>query len=367
MFYLLVKHLVMTSSELLQARLSNQQISAHQFQTPGEVVKWLGAVQAQDYLSALYAIGLRMNETKEAAVEKAIADKTIVRTWPMRGTLHFVPAEDAKWMLALLTPRIISRAQGIYRQSGLDKNVFVKSRKLVTKALQGGNQLERKEIYAILEMAKISTSETRGLHILGFLAQEGLICFGSRMGKKQSFVLLDEWIPVSKNLKGNEALAELAKRYFTSHGPASLQDFAWWSGLTVSAAKEGLNPVKNFFVEEKINGQSFWMTGQTFVNTKTLSTYLLPAYDEYLVAYRDRSAALETIHTKNVLNSNGIFSPSLIINGKVEGTWRRTIDKNEVLLQILPFKPLSQIKKRAISLAAKQYSNFLGAKLKLQY
>ena len=356
----------MTSSEILQARLFNQQISAHQFQTPGALVKWLGAVQAQDYLSALYAVGLRMNDTTEAVIEKAIADKTIVRTWPMRGTLHFVAPEDAKWMLALLTPRIISRTQGVYRQSGLDKNIFAKSRKLVTKALQIGKQLERKEIYAILEKAKISTSETRGLHILGFLAQEGLICFGPRMGKQQGFVLLDEWVPVSRNIKGDEALAELANRYFTSHGPASLQDFVWWSGLTVSDAKKGLDLVKNYFVDEKFNNQSFWMSEQTSFNT-TRSAFLLPAYDEYLVAYRDRSAALEPIHTKAVLTTNGIFSPSLIINGKVEGTWKRTVNKNEVLLQIFPFKPLSQIKKKGIAYAAKQYSNFLGVKLRLQY
>lgn len=367
MIYLLAQTSGMTSSDILKARLWNQQISEHQFRTPGEVVKWLGAVQAQDYLAALYAVGLRLNKTNQTAVEKAIADKTIVRTWPMRGTLHFVPAEDAKWMLALLTPGIIARTAGIYRQAGLDKNVFEKSRKLITKTLQGGKQLERKEIYAILEKGKISTSDSRGLHILGFLAQEGLICFGPRIGKQQSFVLLDEWVPVSKDLNGDEALAELTKRYFTSHGPASLQDFVWWSGITVSAAKKVIDFVKSSFVEEKFNGQSFWMGNQTNFNKKNLSTYLLPAYDEYLVAYRDRSAALDTRHTKSVLTTNGIFNPSLIINGKVAGTWKRTINKNEVVLQILPFRPLSQINKRAITHAAKQYSEFLEARLKLQY
>lgn len=357
----------MTSSELLRERLSNQQISSHQFQTPGEVVKWMGAVQAQDYLSALYAVGLRMNQTTEAAVEKAIADKTIIRTWPMRGTLHFVAPEDAKWMLALLTPRIISRTQGIYRQSGLDKNVFAKSRKLVTKALQGGKQLGRKEIYEILEKAKISTAQTRGLHILGFLAQEGLICFGPRIGKQQGFVLLDEWVPAGKNLNGDEAVAELTRRYFTSHGPASLQDFVWWSGLTVSTAKKGIELVKKGLVEEQVNGQIYLMSEHTPLNKKMQSTYLLPAYDEYLIAYKDRAAALETIHTRNVLTINGIFNPSFIIDGKVEGTWKRTIDKNEVLIEIFPFNPLSEIKKKAITRVAKQYSNFLQAKLKIQY
>ena len=236
----------MTLQNLLRTRLVNQQIAAQQFKTPGEIVKWLGAVQAQDYLGALWAVGCRLRNAKEKDIEKAIADKNIVRTWPMRGTLHFVAPEDAKWMLQLLTPRVIARAAGEYKRSGLDKKVFDKSRKVLIKALQDGKQLERGDMYRVLEEAKVDTSNTRGLHILGLLAQEGIICFGPRKGKQQSFVLLDEWIPDSKLLKGDEALAELTKRYFTGHGPASIQDFVWWSGLTVIEAKKGLELEEKF-------------------------------------------------------------------------------------------------------------------------
>src|SRR5687767_4088431 len=152
MFYLLgIKHFLMTPHSLLKSRLLNQQITAHQFDTPGEVVKWLGAVQAQDYLGALWAVGLRLKNANQRGIEKAINDKTIVRTWPMRGTLHFVATEDAKWMLQLLAPRVITRAASVHRNSGLDKKIFDKSRKVTIKALEGNKQLERSEMYRALE------------------------------------------------------------------------------------------------------------------------------------------------------------------------------------------------------------------------
>jgi hypothetical protein len=356
----------MTPSHLLKARLINQQIALHQFNTPGEVVKWLGAVQAQDYLGALWAVGLRLRNAKETDIEKAIADKTIVRTWPMRGTLHFVSPEDAKWMLQLLTPRVISRAAGEYKRSGLDKKIFDRSRKVLIKALQGGKQLERSEVYRVLEEAKIATLNTRGLHILGVLAQEGLICFGPRRSKQQCFVLLDEWIPNSKMIKGDEALAELAQRYFNGHGPATIQDFSWWSGLTIAEAKKGIELVKENFVEEKINGQTCWMKEDSDTG-KTSGIYLLPPFDEYLVGYKDRSAALEMLHAKKVFTINGIFNPVVIINGKIVSIWKRNFTKGEVVIQLERFQTLNTMQKAGIAKAVKQYARFIGMKEKIRY
>jgi hypothetical protein len=352
---------------LLHIRLIQQQIAAHQFQTPGEVVKWLGAVQAQDYAGALWAVGLRLKNASDQAIEKAISDKTIVRTWPMRGTLHFVAPEDARWMLQLLTPRVMARAAGEYKRSGLDKKIFDKSRKVLVKALQGGRQLERREMYRVLEEAKIDTSSTRGLHITGVLAQQGLICFGPRIGKQPSFVLLDEWIVNSKTLKGDEALAELLQRYFTGHGPATIQDFAWWSGLTMTEAKKGIEMVKKDFNEVKIDSQTYWMKETNVTTPKTSGIYFLPPFDEYLVGYKDRSAALEDLHLKKVFTINGIFNPVLIINGRIAATWKRSFSKNEVVMQLQPFQSFTPSQKEAIAKAAKNYSKFLGMGLKLLY
>src|SRR6478609_2868281 len=190
----------MTKEDIAQLRLYNQGITKPLFKKPEDVVKWLGAVQAQDYLGALWAVGLRMPKATEALIEKSLSNKSIIRTWPMRGTLHFVPSEDVRWMLKLLTPRIIAKCATLYRQSELDSATFKKSKKLFVKALEGGKKLERKEMYEVLERGGISTEGLRGLHILGNLAQNGLICFGNRIGKQQTFVLLDEWIPSSKSL-----------------------------------------------------------------------------------------------------------------------------------------------------------------------
>lgn len=182
-----------------------------------------------------------MRNAVEADIEQALADRTIIRTWPMRGTLHFVAATDVRWMLELLTPRIVANnAQRLLRQFGLDEAVFARSKDLFVRALQGGKRLARNAMYEVLEAGGVSTAGQRGLHILGRLAQAGVICFGAREGKQQTFALLDEWAPTARRMARDEALAEIARRYFTSHGPATLQDFAWWSGLTVANAQAAL-------------------------------------------------------------------------------------------------------------------------------
>lgn len=195
------------------------------------MVAFFGAVHAQDYRGALWGVGQRVAGATEADVERALAERSIVRTWPMRGTLHFVAPDDVRWMLRLLAPRAIARAAGRHRQLGLDAATFAQSRDRLTAVLAGGNQLTRDAIYAELDRSGISTAGQRGIHILAQLAMEGVICFGARRSKQQTFALLDEWVPSSRMLEGDEALAELAARYFASHGPATLADFAWWSGL----------------------------------------------------------------------------------------------------------------------------------------
>jgi len=215
-------------------RLANQGIANPSFAQPCDVVAWLGALQAQDYAGALWSVGLRMQKATVQAIEQAIADRTIVRTWPMRGTLHFVAAQDVRWLLKLLTPRMIAQTAGRYRQLELDEAVFARSQELFASALEGGKQLTRDEMYQVLEQAGIPTAGQRGYHFLVRAAQDGLICFGPPSGKQQTFVLLDEWIPPTKPFARDEALAELTKRYFASHGPATLQDLMRWAGITAS-------------------------------------------------------------------------------------------------------------------------------------
>jgi len=346
----------MTTYHLTHQRLHHQQISAPALTKAEEVVNWLGAVQAQDYLGSLWAIGLRMQQATEASIEQAIAARTIVRTWPMRGTLHFVSPRNVRWMLNLLTPRVIARCAGLYKQAGLDKAIFAKSRKLFIKALEGGGQLSRNEMYEVLEQGNISTTDQRGLHIIGHLAQEGLLCLGTRKGKQQTFVLLDEWIPSPGILEREEALAELTQRYFASHGPATINDYAWWSGLTIADAKAGLEMVKSQFDFEVIEDTTYWMGQNRPAKIKSSGTHLLPAYDEYTVAYKDRSAVLNPVHEQ--LARNGIFNPVIVSDGKVVGTWKRTINKSNIVIEAKHFDTPAQssLHQRAVE----NYAKFMG-------
>jgi hypothetical protein len=319
-------------------------------------------VQAQDYLGALWAVGLRTPGATEQTIEQALADKTIVRTWPMRGTIHFVAAGDVRWMLELLAPRVVQRSTGRRAQLGLDETIIAASAKVIASALQGGKQLPRKALYALLEQANIATDSSRGLHILGRLAHDGLLCFGARAGKQPTFALLDEWAPGAQSLPRDEALATLALRYFTSHGPATVPDFMWWSGLTTAEAKAGLAAVAAQLGRASIGGQDYYFgQDRPHAPARPLDAALLPPFDEFLVAYRDRSAALDPRYNGLIVpGGNGIFNPVIVIGGRVVGTWKRTFKKDSVVITFSPFTALSDEQTGTITAAAERYGHFVG-------
>ena len=347
-------------------RLHNQHISGQEFQKPADVVRWLGAVQAQDYEAALWAVGLRLVNATKADVEQAIADRSIIRTWPMRGTLHFVAPEDVRWMLQLLTPRIIAGSAGRYRQLELDERVFAQSTRLLVKALQGGHLLTRPAVYQVLERANISTAHSRGLHILGHLAQKGIICFGPRQGKQPSFTLLEEWVPPSKTLARDEALAELARRYFTSHGPATVHDFAWWSGLKIADARLGIAMAALEREDEEINDQTYWFARSTPVAYREPGeAYLLPSFDEFIVAYKDRSLILAPNFKKQVNAGGGILNPTVVTDSQITGTWKRKLKPKSVTIEFYPFGELNQKQVKALSAATNRYGTFLNLPVEL--
>ena len=352
----------MNRQDINRYRLLNQQIAHGQLTTPGAVVAALGAVQAQDYTGALWAIGLRLPTAVQADIEQAIVERSIIRTWPMRGTLHFVAAADVVWMLELLTPRIVAGSAGRLRQLELDDSTLARSKEVLVRALEGGKQLTRGEIFGVLEAAGISTAGQRGYHILGRLAQEGLICFGVHEGKQPTFVLLPEWVPNARRLARDEALAELATRYFTGHGPATLQDFVWWSGLKISDARTGISLAAERLVQEEVDGIAYWMVQSMPVRSGDLpDVVLLPGFDEYMLGYRDRSAALDPEHAQKIVpGNNGMFMSTLVSNGRIVGTWKRTIKKNSVVVALSPFTTLSKAEESGAAAAAACYGRFLG-------
>ncbi|HLZ68312.1 MAG TPA: winged helix DNA-binding domain-containing protein [Dehalococcoidia bacterium] len=352
----------MDAATVARLRLHNQQIARHECPEPGQIVSWLGAMQAQDYAGALWSIGLRLPAATIAQVEQAVGDRQVVRTWALRGTLHFVAAADMRWLLALLAPRNIARSARRQRQLELDEAVFALSRAAVEAALAGGGPLTRATLLQSLERAGVSTAGQRGYHILWRLANDGVICFGPSAGTQQTFVLLDEWLPATTAFDREQAIGELARRYFTSHGPATLRDFTWWSGLSAGEARAGLDLVKPGLTGDDVDGQACWFADSApIAGTTEPSTYLLPGFDEYLLGYADRGAVLAPAHAPRIVpGGNGIFFPTVVIDGRVAGTWKRTLTRHAASLtyDLFAAGPASQA--QAIAAAADRYGRFLG-------
>ena len=352
----------MTPSDIARYRFSNQLIARQSAKTPAEVVAWLGAMQAQDFLGAKWSVGLRAPGLSDAAVDQALADRTIVRTWPMRGTLHFVAPQDVKWMLALLASRVLASSKGRWQQLGLNDKIFAQSRKIFRQALHGGKQLTRAELYQALERAKISTAGQRGYHLLSRNAQEGLICLGAPQGKQQTFVLLDEWVPPAKPLQREEALAKLVLRYFVSHGPATVKDFVWWSGLTGKDAQAGIEMNVSQLASGVVDSKTYWMGRRmSALPPHSPVVALLPGFDEYILGYTERDPILDPRHARRVYSGlNLLFNPTIVIDGRIQGTWKRLIRKETVDLSLHPFKRLNQAEAHALQRAIQRYGEFLG-------
>lgn len=351
----------MTAVDIPLSRLHNQRLAGPRPITPAQAVAWLGALQAQDYASAIWAVGLRCQAATAASIAEAIAGRTIVHTWLLRGTLHFVAAADLRWLLALLGPGLVAGSQHRHRQLELDEATFARSFQVLESALRDGRSGTRKDVMAAMEHAGVSTAGQRGYHILARAALEGLICFGPLRGKQQTFVWLDAWVPTGKNLDRAEALAELAARYFGSHGPATLQDFAWWSGLRAADARTGLEMVRSQLVDVTVDGQAYWMPGDAPVPPIPSPTvHLLPAFDEYYLGYRARGTVLDSQFDKRVVSSNGVFRPMIVVDGQVVGTWQRALKKGTVVVTPAPFRPLTSPESQALAAVTSHFGAFLG-------
>lgn len=343
----------MQVSDLINMRLYTQGLDHPAFSNPAEVVRFFGAVQAQDYPAALWAIGLRLPGMTCADIERAIAEKRITRQYPMRGTVHFVTAEDIRWIQALIGPRSRGLINNAARNNGLnlDEAAFLKANDVLAKALQGGRQMTRKELYAALEQAGLASKGLSPLLLLQRAIVDGVLCYATMRGKQHTLALQDEWLPYFPVLERDAALAELARRYFASHGPATDRDFAWWSSLTLTEARSALAMVRDELSSAEVEGQTYWFSPAVPTDLSLdPSVLLLPNYDEYTVAYKDRSAVIEPQYMEISFHA---LSPTLLVDGRVVGTWKRVINKDTIAVTLSPFKPaaldmdkLNQVLKR---------------------
>lgn len=349
----------MSPSDIVRMRIANQHIAAADFTKPQAVVGHMLAMQAQDYSGGLWAIGLRMDSAGKETVEQAIVDRQIVRTWPMRGTLHFVAAEDIRWMLRLLTPRVLSGAASRHRNLELDDEVFAKAAAIVRKELQDGQVKTRSQLMAALEARGIATRSQRGIHILWYLSMQELICFGPHAAKEPTFVLLDSWLPKTRELAADEAVAELTQRFFISHGPATEADLARWSGLPLGMVRRGIETVKAQLASADSNGETFWFHRDTPA-AGVSDTFLLPGFDEFILGYKNRSLMIELAEnqSKIVPGNNGVFQNTIVSDGRVIGTWRRAAKRDHLAITLLPFQRLAPAEQHAAEIVAGRYAAF---------
>jgi hypothetical protein len=348
-------------TDIGNARLINQQISTSHFTDVKELVGFMAAMQAQDYAMSKWAIGTRLPTITEAAVNTAINNGDIIRTHLLRPTWHWVSASDIYWMLDLVAAQVRASQKPRHKQLELTDKIFTKSFGLMEKALAGNQHLTREELLANLDKVGIGLNGERCTHLLVMAELEGLICSGAEKGNKQTYALLQERVPKPARISRDEALAILAQRYFTSHGPATVQDFIWWSGLSITEGKKALELVKDLLASEKIGAETYWLP-QSFVlpASKKKQVHLLPAFDEFIISYKDRTASLLSEHFKQAVSQNGIFYPVIVLDGKVIGLWKRTIVKDRIKIETELFQPITPVTKILIEKAAKPLGKFLG-------
>jgi hypothetical protein len=353
---------IVKQQAIVSARLRNQKLSAPTFLRPVDVVRWFGAVQAQDFHGAKWALALRMREATNVAVEEAFNRGEILRTHLLRPTWHFVAPDDIGWLLELTAPRINARCVSTFRKYELDRQVFKRSTRVLTNALKGEKHLTRAELKAALNRAGIAADDTvRFAHILLAGELDGVICSGPRRGNQFTYALLEERVLSGRRLSSEEALAELTRRYFASHGPATFADFVWWSGLTTNDARRGIASLDHE-IEKTEDGETvYWSSGSLKTSrARYTDAHLLPSYDEYNVAYKNR---------RPVYDENGRFTtwdalgPTVLIGGRIVGTWSSTLDKKSVTIAFDAARNLNKNERAAFGKAAQRYADFLGVSL----
>ena len=343
---------------LIEERLANQGIARPRFAGAAEVVEWLGAVQAQEYLPSKWALALRMRRATEPDVERAIAAGEILRTHVLRPTWHYVAAADLVWMQRLTAQRV-QRAMLVYRRHmELDAAMLRRATRVFERSLRDRRHLTRAELGEHLRRAKMPLSGMRLAHAALYAELEAVICSGPRAGKQSTYALVAERAPAPRDLSGDEALAELTRRFFRSHGPATIRDFVWWSGLRTAEARRGLEIVRA--TSRELDGHIYWTIGSSVPRPAKARAHLLPIYDEYLVAYRDR--ALVPHGPGKVGGPRGYvtFQHALVIDGAVAGTWRTSSAPAGTNVTVTPLRRLTATDRRDIDAAGSRYERFLG-------
>jgi hypothetical protein len=347
--------------QIAEQRMRNLLLDGAPLATAQEVVRWLGAVQSQDYGPAKWSVGQRSTGLSEADVERAYAGGEILRTHVLRPTWHFVTPSDIRWLLELTRARVHAMAGFGRRRDKLDAETFARAHRVFGEALQGGHHLTRNELGAALGEAGIEARGTRLAHILMHAELEGLICSGAPKGKQHTYALLDERVPPAASLSRDEALVELTRRYFTSHGPASTKDFQWWSSLSLADVRRGLELAGSQLQQETVDGVMYWFGASAEPSSSVRRVHLVHMFDEYLVGYTQTRGALDRAGISSALFSTiNVRSGALILDTQLAGTWRRAIGKDGLLLEARLREPFDPEQMQALQAEADRHATFVN-------
>ncbi|MEV1329352.1 winged helix DNA-binding domain-containing protein [Micromonospora costi] len=353
----------LTASEALALRMTSLLLRPHPTIRPGavaDVVEWFGAMQAQDLASGLWSLGARLPALTQVDVQAALERREALRTWPMRGTVHLVPARDARWMLELTGVRSLAGAATRRAALGFDAVTADRAAEVLGTALAGGGRLTRAQCLATLNAAGIATDGQRGYHLLWYASVRGVTCLAPNIGTEQTFALLDEWAPEPHRFERDEALATLARRYVRSHGPVTAREFAGWTGLTLTDARRGFAAAGDALAAVEVDGEEMLVDAALLAAPRDPVDDLLalPGFDEYLLGYRDRSLMLDPAHRNAVIpGNNGVFQPTVVSGGRVEGTWKRAVGRGRVTITV---RPLAALDRPRTERALARYAAFLG-------
>jgi len=329
------------------------------------VVTWLGAMQAQDLASGLWSFGARLPRFTVEDVTAALERREAVRTWPMRGTVHFVPPRDVHWMLDLMGGRVLAGVAKRRAYLGLSGETADRAVEVLGAALAGGGRLTRAGCLAVLADKGIDTAGQLGYHLLWYASQRGVLCIAPNIGTEQTFVLLDEWVPDRNEPDREQALATMALRYFRGHGPTTRQDFAGWTGLTVADARRGIAAAGDQLATVRVEGTEMHLDPALLdgapATSRSGGTLVLPGFDEYLLGYKDRSLMVADEHKQAIIpGGNGVFQSTIVRDGRVVGIWKRTLGTTRVQITVQPLAPLRKTDKARIERAFEGYARFVG-------
>ncbi len=360
----------MKPSDIRHIRLAQQHLTTTTLTSPVEVVRSQVAVQAQDYHGAKWGIGQRMLNTTDEVVEQAITDGSILRLHVMRPTWHFVASDDIRWLVKLTAPRVNAVSSYYYRKAGLNDATFRRANRILIKTLRGGKQLTRDELRESVKRGGVEPGDSmRFGYIMHRSELDGIVCSGARKGNQFTYALVDERVPESRILETDEALAELTLRYFTSRGPATITDFVWWSGLTAGQARRGIEISGDQLKNEEVEGKTYWLASSSEIKPQPVGrkARLLPSYDEYLIAYKDRSAAMPDGMDQEGLAAKVAFESPLIVDGQVVGCWKRVFGKSSVTTRVTPFLSMPKADQKLVVRECEAFADFLQLDARIEW